>query len=97
LAADATNSQPAALRLVFLDRVPKPGVFYGLEGKDSKEILDKWNGYGVWGGYDPDEFRQKLIYAYGADIELPATEDDILEAIVEASPKGLRLEPALTA
>lgn len=88
---DGTNT--SSLRLTFLDRVPREGIWYGIEGRDAEDVLNQWNAHGRWCQYDPDEFRQALLDTFDPDgIKLPASEEDILDAVVQGAPESLRLE-----
>lgn len=76
---------------------PMPGArprrSSAIEGADAGEVLDAWNALPAWADYEPLAFRDRIIRFCGAEIRLPAAENEILEAVVVATgPGALRLE-----
>jgi hypothetical protein len=80
---------------------PRPSSW--IEGPTATDVLDVWNAVPWWAAYDPDAFRERIIDFCGANdpryveqpIRLPANDEEILQAIVEAvGPDELRLERA---
>lgn len=60
------------------------------EGKDEEEVVDAWNASGAWNYLSETGFRQTLAEMGG--IELPASDDELLEAIVKTSGGNVKLE-----
>lgn len=54
------------------------------EAEDAEGLMDQWNESPEWAMYPPEEFRNHICWMTGADIELPADDDEILTAIAEA-------------
>jgi hypothetical protein len=86
---------------------PRPGAPPGpsswIEAPTATDVLDVWNAVRWWAAYEPQTFRERIIGLCGANdprrveepIELPASDEEILEAVVEAAgPDRLRLERA---
>jgi hypothetical protein len=95
----STDYTRGSLDFAFPGSAPRPS--YCIEARSAREVLDHWNGLPAWEEFDPHEFRKRIISFCGADdpknveepIELPATDDEILDAVVAAAgPGALRLE-----
>lgn len=61
------------------------------EGANHEEVMDRWNDTPYWRKYPPEEFRKHMVWMAGADIHLPATDDDILDTIA-AQNESMTLE-----
>lgn len=70
-----------------LDGRPRTDTVYQAEDEDG--IVDAWNASGEWSYLGPDEFREVIAEMSG--IELPASDDEILEAAVAASDGNMEL------
>lgn len=59
-----------------------------IQGETPEEVLDAWNAEPWWAAYAPAEFRAALVRLTGAELEggLPAADDEILPAVIEADP-----------
>lgn len=69
------------LRLTFRDGTR-------LLGETEKDVLDAWNALPWWADYDPVEFRERIVDLLAAEIDggMPAADEEILPALVEADP-----------
>jgi hypothetical protein len=89
---------PVVLRLTFVGEKDDP--IWGpatIEGS-AESILNQWNSpkFPDWAGYTPTAFRRRLLDFFGANdpkytehpCNLPALDDHILEAVVEAAGPG---------
>lgn len=70
-----------------LDGRPRTDTVYQAEDEDG--IMDAWNASGEWSYLDGDAFRDVIASISG--IELPASDDEILEAAVAASDGSMEL------
>lgn len=78
------------IRLTFIPESER--AWYGVEGEDAASVLDQWNALPQWSVYDPADFRQRLVDLSGADVEMPAADDEVLAALAEAWPDQIRVE-----
>jgi hypothetical protein len=63
------------------------------EGASPTEILDAWNALPAWADLEPLAFRETIVRFCGAEIELPAADEEILDALIAAAgPDALRLK-----
>lgn len=70
-----------------LDGRPRADTVYQAEDEDG--ILDAWNASGEWSYLDGDGFREVIASMSG--IELPASDDELLEAAVASSDGNMEL------
>lgn len=70
-----------------------------VEGRSPEELLDNLHARGEWSWIeDPFEFRNHLCWTFGADVDLPAMDEEILEALAPVfAQEGIRLEKVSTA
>lgn len=61
-----------------------------MQAVDEEALMDKWNSQGAWVSFTPDEFRQAIAQLAG--VELPASDDELLEGAVANSEGNMKLE-----
>jgi len=90
------------MKLVFVNQSRSAGGSTGrherfVEGDSATELLDAWQQSppvpgGGWSGHTPHDFRYAIVRFYGADVAMPAMDEEILGAVIAAAPEVFRLE-----